>query len=377
MAIKIAFVTNTCDHFSVKPFERLSTKYDVDFYFTGGDERWRPKGNKSYRGNFKGTYLKKINLLGLRITPGIFKLMFRPYDVFIKSFDDRFALPVIFLMAKLKRTPFIFWSGTWSHPKTLFHRLSFIFTKFIYRFSEANLVYGEHIKRYLIDLKIDQKKIFVEHHAMDNDDFSQPVSQETKVKLKQKFNITDEKIVLYVGRIEDCKGLQYLVEVIGLSKNLNCYLLFIGSGDLKEALEKECKERNIKHCFLGYVPNEELRNYYGLADVFVLPSITTKTFKEPWGIVVNEAMNQGCPIVATDAVGAAAGGLVQQDRNGVIVPEADSVAMGRALELLLGDDELRARMSQASREIIKEWSPQQMVVDFSRAIEFVYHQSKH
>jgi hypothetical protein len=76
--------------------------------------------------------------------------------------------------------------------------------------------------------------------------------------------------------------------------------------------------------FAGYVPSRETRPYYALADLFVLPSITTASFKEPWGLVVNEAFNQGVPVIASDAVGAAAGGLVQSGVNGLIVPERDS-----------------------------------------------------
>ena len=61
----------------------------------------------------------------------------------------------------------------------------------------------------------------------------------------------------------------------------------------------------------------ELRNLYGASDVVVVPSIASRRFIEPWGLVVNEAMNQGTAIIASDAVGAVAGGLVRDGHNGL------------------------------------------------------------
>ena len=79
------------------------------------------------------------------------------------------------------------------------------------------------------------------------------------------------------------------------------------------------------------------------------------TGKEPWGLVVNEAMNQGVPVVVTEAVGAAAGGLVQSGRNGFVVPERNSAALAQAIERILTDAKLRKEMSQNSRQIIAGW----------------------
>ena len=79
------------------------------------------------------------------------------------------------------------------------------------------------------------------------------------------------------------------------------------------------------------VPPERLRELYADADVLVVPSITTPTFREPWGLVVNEAMNRGLATIASDAVGAVAGGLVRDGHNGLVVPAGDSDALARAM----------------------------------------------
>ena len=89
---------------------------------------------------------------------------------------------------------------------------------------------------------------------------------------------------------------------------------------------------------------EQVRNSYATADVLVIPSIATSHFLEPWGLVANEAMNQHLPVIATDAVGAAAGGLVRHERNGLVVPAGDHEALAAALRRLHDDPALRARL---------------------------------
>ena len=87
-----------------------------------------------------------------------------------------------------------------------------------------------------------------------------------------------------------------------------------------------------------------VRNFYAGADVLVMPAIATRDFLEPWGLVANEAMHQRLPVIATTAVGAAAGGLVRHERNGLVVPAGDAAALAGALRTLREDPALRARL---------------------------------
>ena len=82
---------------------------------------------------------------------------------------------------------------------------------------------------------------------------------------------------------------------------------------------------------------EQLRNLYAGSDVLVVPSLPTRDFLEPWGLVVNEAFHQGVPVIATDAVGAAAGGLVRHEHTGLIVPAGDARALRAAIHRLHDD----------------------------------------
>jgi glycosyltransferase involved in cell wall biosynthesis len=263
--------------------------------------------------------------------------------------------------------------------QTPFHRLAWPLTRYIYHHADAIVVYGEHVKRYLMSEGVPGERIFVAAHAVDNEAYNRPVSEEEKQALRQQLNIAPgKKIVLYLGRLVEEKGLPYLLEAFALLQRDDAVLVLVGTGPEKARLEQLAQELGIAANvrFVGYVPPERTVPYYSISWVYVLPSVTAPYFKEPWGLVVNEAFNQGVPVIATDAVGAAAGGLVQDGINGFVVPERDSVALAKALRRILDDPDLRERFSQNARQIIATWDNERMVLGFRQAIEYVTGQSR-
>jgi glycosyltransferase involved in cell wall biosynthesis len=155
--------------------------------------------------------------------------------------------------------------------------------------------------------------------------------------------------LLFVGRLEREKGVEVLLEAwrrAGLDDRAT--LTFAGAGPLRP------EGRGIE--LRGHVAREDLPALYASADALVLPSIRTATFLEPWGLVVNEAMHQGTPVIASDAVGAAAGGLVQDGRNGLIVPANDAQALATRIRTLAVNPELQSRLGEAAREDVRKFS---------------------
>jgi glycosyltransferase involved in cell wall biosynthesis len=121
--------------------------------------------------------------------------------------------------------------------------------------------------------------------------------------------------------------------------------------------------------FTGHVERGHLSVAYAAADVVVVPSIATRRFLEPWGLVCNEAMSQSCPVIATTAVGATVGGLVRDGETGVVVPAGDPVALARAIERLLDDAALRHRLGSQAREEVGRYSYEAAADAFARALE--------
>ena len=108
---------------------------------------------------------------------------------------------------------------------------------------------------------------------------------------------------------------------------------------------------------------------YAAAQCSVLASLDTPRFREPWGLVCNEAMHQGRPVIASDAVGAVAGGLVRDGSTGLVVPAADSAALARAIGRLLGDGALRERLGAEARVAVSAYTYDAMADGFTRALE--------
>jgi hypothetical protein len=102
------------------------------------------------------SYFAKLDLPGfrlgqIRITPTLpWKLWQKSYDVYIKCITRCFALPLTYLVARLKCKPVILCTGIWSRLQMPFHRLTWTLTRYIDHHANAIVVYGEHVKRYLV-----------------------------------------------------------------------------------------------------------------------------------------------------------------------------------------------------------------------------------
>jgi len=371
----IAFITNFCPHYRVETFRKLANKYKVFFYFfSQGTEWYWLKEHGVRNGDFHGEYVggkgKSKSRMAIELAQKLWRV---PCDAYVKCINGRIALPLTFLIARLRGKPFVLWTGIWQTLETPFHRLVMPATRFVYRHSDAIVVYGDHVKSYLVSQGVDPQRIFIAHHAVDNDSYSLPVASRERSEFRARFQIEeDARIVLYLGRLESIKGISFLLKAFASLRESKVILLLVGQGSEAESLAALAKSLGIadRVRFAGYIPPENTTTLYSLSYVLVLPSISTRRGREPWGLVVNEAMNQGLPVIATDAVGAAAGGLVRDRHNGFIVPERNVQKLADALAKLLDSPKLRAQMSQNARESIAGWNNDKMIEGFCRAIEF-------
>lgn len=364
---KVLLITNLCAPYRVGLFELLAQRYEIKFlFFSSGEEKYYD--GPSVTGNFDGEYLKGFYLFPkVKINPKLVKaLIFDDYTHIVKCVNGPIPILLSFLIGKIRGKKIILWSSFWRHPSTTFHKFSFPVIKWLYKKCDAVVVYGTHVQRYLESIGIKSEKIFIGWQVQDNKKFQQKVSCEEKNLLKRKLAIDNHKVILFVGRLVEVKGLPYLLEAFGKLNNKSYKLLIVGSGQDERLINKN--DPNIIH--IPKVQGSELYMYYNLADVFVLPSITTDSFKENWGFVVNEAMCQRCAIITSNAVGAGVGGLVEEGKNGYIVPERNSEQLLIALEKVLSDDQLLSSMQNRSLEIIDEWTYEKQASGFIQAINF-------
>jgi len=278
------------------------------------------------------------------------------YRAVICGLNGRIALSGSYLAARARRVPFVLWVGIWSHPRTAAHALSLLPTRHLYRQADAIATYGAHTSRHVERASGRREGVVVAPQAVDVEHFAAPVSAEHRAGARADAGgAGTDLLVLYAGRLETEKGVRVLLEAwrdAGLGRGAR--LVLAGAGPL--AAEAEQAGAGVRT--VGYVDALELPALYAAADVLVLPSVQTATFTEPWGLVVNEAMLQRTPVIVSDAVGAAAGGLVGHGRNGLIFEAGDARALGAALQTLAADPELRERMGSAARENALRLTPQ-------------------
>jgi glycosyltransferase involved in cell wall biosynthesis len=277
------------------------------------------------------------------------------YRAVIAGIDGRIALPGAYLAARTRRIPFVLWATIWAHPRTPAHALSYLPTRHLYRSADAVATYGSHVSRYVERYRGDRGNVFVAPQAVDVDHFGAPVPHAERAAARERAGAGENDVlVLFVGRLVPEKGIETLLDAWGRADlGPGARLALAGSGPL----ERTVAERAPSARLLGQVDPDDLPALYAAADVLVLPSVQTATFREPWGLVTNEAMLRGTPVVASDAVGAAAGGLVRDGLNGFVVPAGDPDALANRMRALAESRDLRAQLGEVARGDAAELTP--------------------
>jgi glycosyltransferase involved in cell wall biosynthesis len=289
------------------------------------------------------------------------------YRAVICALGGRLVLPGAYLAARARGIPFVLWATLWAHPRSAAHVLSYLPTRHLYRHADAVVTYGPHVSTYVRGHR-EAGNVFEAAQAVEVDWFALPVDESETAAIRSSLGIPDDGLlVLFVGRLVREKGVEILLNAWELAElGERAVLTLAGEGPLRQLTERRAGVRS-----LGYVPRSELRSLYAAADVLVLPSIRTRTFAEPWGLVVNEAMLQATPVIATDAVGAVLGGLLQDRRNGLVVPAGDPMSLADGLRSLAGDRALRERLGAVAREAAARLTPQAWADGVRRALAAV------
>jgi glycosyltransferase involved in cell wall biosynthesis len=364
---EIAFVTEFCPPYRTGFFERFAQRFDVEYFFCNQNDSWRAYGDFAY------TEVSGIDVRErYRVAPALFGYLFkkRP-DLIIGSPVEGFGGQASYLYARITNTPFVLWTGEWHLPLTTLRTTTFPLIRRLYRGADAITVYGPHIEEYLSELGVDDEKISVGWNTVDAEKFTNPGPNRRREILDDMGIPEDAPVALYVGRHVKAKGLEDLVNAFEKATSVmdeTPYLVLVGDGPLRQKLVNQASGMpNV--VFPGYVKNDDLAGYYAIADVFALPSIQTHIFREPWGLVVNEAMSSGTAIIATNQVGASAAGVVQDGENGFVIPERNVSVLCEKLVKILSDSALAREMGASAAETIAEYDYDRMVDGFETAIE--------
>lgn len=177
-------------------------------------------------------------------------------------------------------------------------------------------------------------------------------TKDEKERLRADLKISESKVVISVGQFIKRKGYDVLIEACrGLENNVGIYI--IGGEPTNEYINlKNSYNLNNLH-FVGFKKKNELKKYYCASDIFVLP-----TREDIWGLVVNEAMGHGLPVITTDRC--IAGLELIDEKNGRIVPIDDANSLRNAIRELLDDPDKLKEMGKNSLGRIKNYTIENM-----------------
>jgi glycosyltransferase involved in cell wall biosynthesis len=228
--------------------------------------------------------------------------------------------------------------------------------RMLFRAVDAFLAIGSANREFYLRRGAPADRVYLAPYSVDNDYFRRRIvavrRENARTRLLDDLQLhPSHPTVLFVSKLQVRKRCSDLVAAFAaLRPGTAAQLLIVGDGEERGRLEALVRAQGLPNVrFAGFRNQSELPAFYDLCDLFVLPSE-----REPWGLVVNEAMNAGRPVVASDAVGAARD-LVRHGQSGFVYPVGDVARLRDCLQILLDHRELRLKMGSCARELVDGW----------------------
>ena len=377
----VAWITNVLAHYRVPCFQKLVELFQgrLTYFFLAEKMASRE-------------YIKPRNVVDL---PAVYLRGWRcprPKSLFLHYYDDlhlndvrpviRGRYDVLVLGGWDEPTYLLLWAwGVVSRKKILFWCESTTYDtvrrsvreapkRLLLKMSTGCIVAGRRAYDYCCQLGMPNARIFIAPNAADQDYYQGMAKKLLPLResLRKEAGIK-EFMVIFVGRLEEAhKNVSILIGACStLEREGKPFsLAFAGDGPDREYYREMAHKMRLRDVrFLGMLDRNALCQYYAMANVLVLPSRS-----EPWGFVLNEAMEFGLPLVVSEAVGAGPD-LVVPGENGFVVPVGDVPTLASALRKLAEDTNLCKRMGETSRRMIQEFSPDRWAQGVLRALETI------
>lgn len=254
------------------------------------------------------------------------------------------------------KVPYTIWAGSTEYELSWRRTVTHPLVKWIVAHADSFICYGKRSHDYQVGLGAESHQIDTFINSIDTSFFKLKANTEHRriASLRRKFDIPQNSLVfLYVGQLIERKGVGALVESFAslLETFPNIQLVVVGKGPLEKDLKAPiCQKFSERVTFIGHVEYNELPSIYAMSDVFILPSV-----EEVWGLVVNEAMACGLPVLVSKNAGCV-DDLVLSGVNGyVFTPSALGISNALKKVASLPSSRLK-KMGRESLRIISRHS---------------------
>ncbi|HQQ96791.1 MAG TPA: glycosyltransferase family 4 protein [Cyclobacteriaceae bacterium] len=238
----------------------------------------------------------------------------------------------------------------------------------LFAFVDKFLFIGKQNRSFYLHYGVRPSQLIYAPYAVDNLKLTEQASQlvDKRGELRRHYAFREDTVViLFAGKFIEKKRPKDVLRAAARLTDLPIEVVMMGDGPLRDSLLESCKEMSLNSVRLtGFVNQTEIVNYYALADIFVLPSGQGET----WGLVVNEAMLFGLPVVVSETVGSA-DDLVVSESNGYHYPEGDIDKLASCLRRLAEDGARRRRAGEYSRKVVAGYSYDVMIEQILQALK--------
>ena len=243
-----------------------------------------------------------------------------------------------------------------------------LFKSLIVRACRAALVGGSRNEDYLVKLGMPRDRVFLGYDVVDNDHFAEGASEARRQAQSERARLgLPPEYFLICSRFSVKKNIPMVITAYARYHTLTKRpwpLILVGGGELRPLLSGLVESLGLQGSvtLAGEKGYSELPAYYGLAGCFIQASTT-----EQWGLVINEAMAAGLPILASERCGCSPE-LVQDDVNGYVFDPTDSGRLAHLMQRVAADSDLRKRFGEASASLISKWDPRRFATGLVSAV---------
>jgi glycosyltransferase involved in cell wall biosynthesis len=281
--------------------------------------------------------------------PLIWLLMKHRPDVVICS-GFMISSLITYIVGKMLGIPYIIWNEGTKYTDSDLSALKLFLRKRMAKSSKAFIIAGSLAREYVESL-LDSKssaRFFLSYNCVDSRQFMTETSGDAIETLKHRFS---PRNLLFVGRLIETKGIKELMvayrHLVHIDGQEDLGLILLGEGRLQEYIEDFARENGLRNIFIeGFVPQNRIKYYYALADVFVLLSLS-----DPNPLVIFEALAAGVPIVCSYRAGNARDFIVDGENGFSVDPYNHDETVDKLRKALTKIDPYRAR--QVSRNLLE------------------------
>ena len=355
---KVLFVTNYPAPYRVKFFNMLGESTDLTVIFEESIKE-QVHRNKEWFDNdysrFRAVFLNSKKLGNIQISFEIIKWLKNKYDIIIVSGYASLTTQLCIILLKFMHIPFYMEidGGYSKSGKGILEYWKKILISSATKWFSPSQFSDQYLKFYGAK---ESRIIRYPFSSLESSDIlEKTVSAEEKKIIREQLGIVEEKVVLTIGQFIPRKANEVLIEAAKYYENENIGTYIVGGTPTEEYIQlvKKLSLKNIH--FVDFKRKDDLKLYYKSADVFAMP-----TREDIWGLVINEALANGLPVVATEKCIAAVE-LIKEEKNGFLVAVDSPREMGEKIRKLLSDTYECKKMGKEGLDRIKQYTIEEMV----------------